>query len=354
MDKTYGDDYNKGFDTYEKVSAAVSLGGLFLGGVGKGIAKLNQKKAKEIYSSAQDRYMSSFRTFEDSTKRAKETITSVVCLKKHIMCDYMKSFLKAYKRLAPQMRLQDSQGLGELRRFVFEQEDFKEVRMSTAAYLSYDERRLGEKAANVALLMVQDGTVSNLAYSIRDVINAGKINDDELKRSSMDDLKIQSIGVIAQFSTLAVEFGFSGMADAFDSGRKVDEAKVAAARFERQKEMIDINNTKVNAIDQYANIHLKLLNRFAPLMEEYVARSVQIISSKDNIFRLGRIKERKFTQNELEVLAFTFSLVGAVKAVIDSPIISQSGEVFDGNKSNFDMAQNCIGTFERKCLEMRA
>lgn len=189
---------------------------------------------------------------------------------------------------------------------------------------------------------------------MRDVIYASKISDNELKRSSMDNLKIQSIGVIAQFSTIAVEFGFSGISDAFSAGKQLNEAKEAVAQFERQKEEVEIKNAKIDAINQYANIHLKLLNRFVPLMEEYVTRSVQLIRSKDNIFHLGRIKEHKFTQDEIEVLAFTFSLIGAVKAIIDSPIISQSGDVFNGNKADFNRAQDCVETFERKSIEMRS
>lgn len=201
--------------------------------------------------------------------------------------------------------------------------------------------------------MVQDGTVSNIAGSIRNIIMAGKIGDEELKRISMDDLKLQSIGVIAEFSTVAVEFGLSGISDAFSSGRRLSEAKEAAARFGYQKEVLDVNCTKVEAINRYANDHLMLLNRFNPLMEEYVSRAVQIIRSKDNLFRLGRIKEQKFTQEELGILAFTFSLAGATKAVIDSPIISKFGTAFDGDKTAFYSAQNAVATFEKKRITMR-
>lgn len=354
MEKIYGDEYNKDFDTYAKTGAAVTFGGMLIGGIGKGIAKHNQKKAERIYGPARDRYISSLSAYEESIERTKKTITGVVCLKKRILHDHMMRFLKAYKRLAPQIKLRDSQGLGELQRFVFGQDEFQEIGRLTDVYLSYNELELGERAADVALLLVQDGTVSNLAYSVRDIIYAGINKDEDLKRNSMDELKIQSIGAIAQFSSVAVEFGLSGMSDAFNSGKQLNNAKETAARYERRRELIEINNTKVNAIGEYANIHLKLLNRFVPLMEEYVTRTVQIIKRRDNIFHFGRIQERKFTQYELEVLAFTFSLVGAVKTVIDSPIISQNGEVFTENNSDFDEVLDCVDIFERRSEELSA
>lgn len=278
----------------------------------------------------------------------------MVCLKKQLMGKQMKQFLKAYRRLDPKMKLQDSQGLGELRRFVFEQEEFKEIEKTTVAYSSYNIQNLGEKASNVALLMVQDGTISNLAYSMTDIIRAGQLNDIELKKSSVDNLKIQSISVISKFNTVAVEYGLANVTDALSSKRQLDEARIAAEKFEQQKKILDINISKISAIDRYAKVHLELLNRFVPIMEEYVPWSTQIIKSKDNFLRLGRIREEKFTEKEIEILAFTLSLAGAVKAVIDSPIISKNGEVYNGSRKEFESAQGAIQKFERECIELKS
>ena len=244
--------------------------------------------------------------------------------------------------------------LGELRRFVFEQEEFKEIEKTTVAYSSYNIQNLGEKASDIALLMVQDGTISNLAYSMTDVIRAGQLNDIDLKKSSMDNLKIQSISVISKFSTVAVGYGLANVTDALSSKRQLDEARIAAEKFEQQKKILDINISKISAIDRYAKVHLELLNRFLPIMEEYVPWSTQIIKSKDNFLRLGRIGEEKFTEKEIEILAFTLSLAGAVKAVIDSPIISKNGEVYNGSRKEFESAQRAIQKFERECIELKS
>ena len=128
MDKIYGDDYNKNFDTYAKGSAAVTIGGMIIGTISKGIAKNNQKKAEEIYHSAQDNYMASYRTFEENSEKTKKTIINVVNLKKHIMCVYIKEFLRAYQRLAPQFILQESQGIRELQGFTIKPEEAKIIR----------------------------------------------------------------------------------------------------------------------------------------------------------------------------------------------------------------------------------
>lgn len=56
--------------------------------------------------------------------------------------------------------------------------------------------------------------------------------------------------------------------------------KEAAAQLDVQKEILDTNNVKINAINSYANVHLKLLTRLSPLIDEYVNLSVKIIKVK--------------------------------------------------------------------------
>lgn len=354
MGKTYGDDYNKNFDNFAAVTTALTLTSTAVGGLSKIISKGNQQKAQKIYDVAYNRYISSFNQFQHNVVITKKTIANVVSIKKQIMLKNMKKFLKAYKRLAPQFKLQNSQGLEELQRFIFRQEDFQEIKRTANAYRSYNEYKLGEKVSEVAMLMVQDGTVSNLANCIKDVIFIGKTDDYTLKKNNIDNLKIQSINILAQYSTVSLEFAISNISDAFRSGKYLKEMKEAAAQLDVQKEILDTNNVKINAINSYANVHLKLLTRLSPLIDEYVNLSVKIIKSKDNIFHFGKIKEDQFTQNEFEILAFTFSLVAAVKAVIDSPIISKNGNVFNGSNSKFNEVQNHIEMFERKCIEMKS
>lgn len=351
MEKEYNDDYNKDFDTYKKANAAVSLGGFIIGGIGMGIAKRNQKKAEQIYGPSYEKYMISLRIFEENSQKAKETITDLVRLKKQIMSTHIKSYLKALRRLNSNIDLIKNQTDRDLQLFI--NQDFTELNRLVNAYQKFDEQELGNDISNIALLMVQDGTISNLAYTMKDVIQAGKIKDDELKRNSIDNLKIQSIDIIAQFSTAAIEFGLSGISDAFSSGKRVNQAKIFAAKCEENKERIDIQNLKNIAINNYAVQHLKLLQKLVPLMEEYVGLSIQIIKNKDNIFHFGQIKIDKFTKEEFDLLSWTSTLVQTAKVVIDAPIISQNGDVYNEIPFDFTSAQNDIEVFERHRLEMK-
>ena len=348
----YDNDYNKEYDVVQTVATVVTLGGAALGFLGKGVAEFNQDRAERIAQNAQQEYTEAFCSFEKASGRTQATIRAVVSLKKQIMDNQMRCFLKAYKRLNPKISFKNSEGLDELQRFVPGKQEFKELRLSSNVYARYNERNLGSKASNVALVMVQDGTVERIATHVKNIRYAEKIKDSDLKRISTDKLKIESICVLAQFSTVAVEFAIDGVADAVSSIKKVNEAKRYAAEYKQHTEKIKLNTVKIEAIERYANIHIELLEKYLRLLEIYIPRTVKIIREKDNFLHLGRIKQKKFTQNELNIMAFTFSLVGAVKAIVDSPIIAHSGEVYTDNDPAFQKAQNSISTFQEKRLSL--
>lgn len=353
MGKIYGDDYNAKYNKWVKTGTAVSLIGFFVGGISKKIAQKNQKEAQSIINDAQKRYNFAVEDLNSVVRTTRNTVMKVISLKKKIMKNNMKKFIKAYKRLAPQITLQDSQGIYELRRFAFSSEEFDYMQKERQVYLSYNEHRLGDKAFEVALLMVQDGTVSNLVECMNTCLEAKNLKDTDLKKSVIDNAKIQSIGDIAKIGTTAIMFGMSGISDAIASVSCIDDAKSFDAECTKEIEMIKIKRERIQAISDYAYIHLELLERFEALLNEYVKRAVKIIKSKDNFFHYGRIKEEKFTQEEIEILAFTLSLIGAVKTVIDSPIISKEGDVFDDQNSEFKSVQESVEIFEKKCIEMR-
>ena len=141
--------------------------------------------------------------------------------------------------------------------------------------------------------------------------------------------------MISKFSTLSIEFAISGVSDIFEASKEVNIAETQAELLRQNAEKIKIKTTSIRAVFEYANIHFDLLNNFIPMLDEYVPRAVDIIKSKDNFLHFGYISEEKFTEEEIKVLAFTMSLVGAVNIIINSPIISKTGEVFDGDKSKF-------------------
>lgn len=353
MDKTYDENYNSEYDKYRKVGTAVTVGGVLIGGVGKLIANRNENKAFEIYYPAKQQYNESYGKYRKSVNVTKQTIEKVMQIKVKIMDGYMMAFLKSYRRLAPQIKLNNSLGINELENFLFGKENVSEIETAISVYSSYESSQVGKKITDRALIMVQDGTINNLKRSLDNVIDASLSGDEDVFREKLDELKIQSMSTISQFSVMSVEFGLSGITDAISSKKAISRAKEVAAEYNLQKEQIEIKTVKIEAIYQYAKIHLRVLEKCVSLLDSYLNMARTIIRKRDNIFHLGRIKEEKFTQKEMEILAFTASLVNATKAVIDSPILAKNGEVYVDCNNVFENAREALDVYERKLLSIK-
>ena len=338
----YGGDYNNGYDKFNKAGNIISLAGMAVGIIGDGIASRNQKKAQKIIDETNKQYNDAAESLNTMVKATRKIIIQVVSLKKKIVKKNMKKFIKSYQRLNPQINLQDSQGLYELRKFMFSSEKLDDIQKQAKPYMSFN--KISEKTMNTAISMVQEGTIANIV---------GCITFNTENPDYIDKEKIQNMSLIAERSVVTIVYGMSGITNAISSAKSIDDAKAYNSLCMLKIEKMKIKEEKIRAIFNYAEIHLSLLNRFEYLVQEYVDRSARIIKHKDNIFHFGRIAEEKFTQKELEVLAFTLSLVGAVKAIIDSPIISKDGDVFEDENGDFQNVQANLPVFEQQCRELR-
>lgn len=348
-DEIYGDDYNAGYDKFQKAGNIISATGLVIGGIGDMIAGRNQKKAQKIMDEANKQYTDAAESRNAMAKSTKKMIVQVVSLKKKIIKKNLRKFVKSYKRLNPQIELQNSQGLLELKRFMFSPEKLDDIQKQAKPYLSYSS--FGKKSENQALLMVQEDTIAHVSEAFNNFSQLKKSNEES--KNFTDEQKIQNISAIATLSAASICFSLHGVRNAVSSATSVDNAKAYKALCKSKTEKLKIEEDNIHAILNYAEIHLNLLKRFEYLIEEYVNLSAKIIKSKDNIFHHGRIREEKFSQKELEKLAFTLSLVGAVKTIIDSPIISKNGTVFEDEDGKFTNVQQSVTIFEKQCQEMR-
>ena len=256
------ENYNKEYDLLQLASAAVTIGGATIGTMGKGLSFLNQGRSEKILRNAQQKYKESFESLERSAQAAQAAIQNVVLIKKDLMGKDMKLFLKAYRRLNPRIYFSPSAGLNELERFVPQRQEYRQLRLSARVYDRYDAARLGDRAGDVALVMVQDGTVRDIFLHVAKIHKARRHHDRDLEIQTRDELKLQMIPVLARFSTVALEFAVDGMTDMISSFKQVGEAKRVAAELRQQTETLKLNDTRVQAIGRYADIHLDLLQHY--------------------------------------------------------------------------------------------
>lgn len=327
MSKKHDDDYIKGANVSLGIAGSASIAGLVLSTYAGIRSSGYRREAKKIRKSAAEEREKTRMDYSKALQEMQMTIKSVDELNKFILSKYIKPFLNVCKRVHPNLELKGSPGFGDLQRFAIEPKDYvmlkewanecKRVRrMYTVEYLG----KIGEAMS----AMCQDGTAENFLMSLQKVSSARKTNNAARQRRSMDDLKVQSIIPSAIIAALSLEHGLAALGDMISAKNDLSEAEMIVKESELEIETWKLEIDKIKAIDKCAKLHLEALQRLFPLIKEYVIWSVKIIKSKVNGSGSGRLGEENFTEKELNVLEFTFSLVNAVKKVIDSPIISRN------------------------------
>ena len=327
---------------FKALAATVTIAGTALGTAAKVVSAGIEGIGNRKYYKAKDRYDNSLSAFTESRDRTKQSVLDLVKLKKQIIKKYAKKFVKAYGRIDPDSTffLNCSGKITPIP--IGDKTELIEVRNLYYAYNSFREFRLGNKAINVALLMVQDGRVENLALCMKDIIKAGKMKDSELEKICKDELKVQSISILADFGVISVKYALSGIADVFNSAKYLQQSRLAAAELNKNSEILDTQTVVFDSIDRNATDQLRVLGRCLDQISEYVPKAIAAIKSKDRFFRRSYISAEEFSDEEKGIIAATYSLFFAVCAVINSPIITAEGKAYENTNQEYSEAVDVI------------
>jgi hypothetical protein len=108
------------------------------------------------------------------------------------------------------------------------------------------------------------------------------------------------------------------------------------------------------AISDRADMFDKLLVDLDKMFAECSHMMADVIRKKENHKSKKKLTSSDFTENELKLLAVTRSLAGAVKSVIDTPILSDDGTIDDESEKVYNEAVKGIPEFRKKVEEVES
>jgi len=106
----------------------------------------------------------------------------------------------------------------------------------------------------------------------------------------------------------------------------LEKAKVSYAEAEAAVEKMEITKTLCKAIgertDMFDNLLFELNSMFLPCTQ-----LLERVTRKKLGFFKKKIKQKDLTEDEIKLIAITRSLAGAIKSVIDTPILTAEGNI---------------------------
>ena len=111
------------------------------------------------------------------------------------------------------------------------------------------------------------------------------------------------------------------------------------------------------AIAERSEMFNDLLGNLNQLFAQCTAKLEDIISRRAGIFDFTgkkKIPADKFTENDIKIIAVSRSLAGAIKSVIDTPILQDTGKLSRAGREKYDEVNEALPAFEKEVLAIGA
>lgn len=322
-------------------------------GIGAQIdAKETNERAQALAEDAQSLYDRSKRSLEQAQGKTEKSLLALGNSKKEVLETSINQFLIAYDRIK-NIELIESVGLNEIKNFAIEKQDTLQLREMSNIYQS----TFSSGAAGVAT-----GAVIALAASGSLPIVTGVLS------TAGSALAAGEIGVAAGLAGSALSFGaamtplaaiaapavlFSGISASMKADENLEKARTMYAEAEAASEQMKTSEVLCVAIADRADMFDDLLGELNGMFSYCTAMLDGVTKKKMGVFKNKTVDAQTFTEDELKLVAVTRSLAGAVKAVIDTPILTAEGAVSDESESVYNDTQKKLPAFSEAVHEVK-
>ena len=324
------------------------LAGVF-GAGGHLSAKETNEKAQRISQEAQVIYNDAKRSLEVEKEKTEKKLVQLGISKKHILDTSMRQFLQSYDKVK-NVQMKDVIGLNEISKFSIDQQGVLEIRQLTDVYSSSIKSGAAGAATGAVVALAASGS---LGFVTSGLSVAGSM------------LVAGEVGMAASAAGTALSFGaamtplaavaapvvlFTGISASMKADENLEKANAMYAEAKAACEKMRISETLCNAISERSEMFDALLGDLNKMFEECSELLAGVIKKKEGIFFKKKLSSTDFSENDLKLLAVTRALAGAVKAVIDTPILSNEGEItYESEQVYVDK----LPDFNRQVEEMR-
>ena len=303
--------------------------GILAAGVGLSAnadAKKTNEEAQRIAQEAQEMYDDAKASLEANKTQTENALLKLGNAKKKVLDTSMHQFLDLYEQIKD-VEVTESAGLNEIKNFMLDPQGAVQLREMANIY----EASLASRAAGAATgAIVALAASGNLAVVTGAISAAGSL------------LTVGEIGAAASIAGSALSLGaamtplaavaapvllFTGISASLKADENLEKAQTMYAESEAAVEEMKTMETLCQGIAKRSEMFGDLLNDLNVLFIPCVTMLGALIKKKKGFFGNRTINRDSFTKEELQLIAVTRALAGAVKAVIDTPILTKEGTI---------------------------
>lgn len=321
---------------------AVGAGALGVGGHIE--AKDTNERAQSLSIRAQRLYEDAKAALELSQKETEEALLDLGYAKKNTLDGSIKQFLQVYDRIK-NIQLSKSTALDEIANLEIEQKDVIQLREMSNIYQSAISSGAAGAATGAVIALAASGSLSMVAGTLSLAGTALAWGEIGLAASLAGSaLTAGAVGVAAAplLPVVAPVVFFTGISSSIKADENLEKARTMYAEAEAAVEKMRLSETLCEAITERSEMFKDLLEELDEVFSECIHELSDMIQKKTNGILTKTIDADTLTKEELELIAVTRSLAGAVKSVIDTPILNKEGNVTDESKKVYERISNVL------------
>lgn len=335
-------------------AAAIGVGGHIM-------AASDNSKAKSLIADAQYMYDNAKKSLEQARESAANALFSLGKGKKKVLDTSMSQFLRSYEHVKPiSMRL--TTGINELDVFAVDEQAELHIREMTNIY---DNAFKGAAAGAATGALVTLG-----AMGAAGVAGAAGIAGSGLATAG-GLLIAGEVGAAATAAGSALTAGavltplaavaapvvmFTGISAAINADENLDKAKATYAEAETAVERMRVAETICHGIEERSQMFQNLMNELNAMFVECTGKMEPLVEKKRSgfLFFKKQIKSEDLSTDEIQLLAVTRSLAGAIKAVLDTPIMTSEGHVDDNSRVVYENTVQSLPVIQQQVDYIRS
>lgn len=317
-------------------------------GIGKTVkAGVDQKDANETNRRAQRMVDNATKAATKSRENSSKAIENLGIKKLWVLDNSVESFIHTFERLH-NVELSNSPGMDELQRFRLDQQEFSELKQMSAVASSIAGGVVGGAAAGALAAIgayggaMTLGACATTGTAIATLSGAAATNAT-LAFLGGGALSVGGLGIAGGTAVLGGLVAGPALAIlGFVVGAKASANKDAAySNLAKAREFNEeVKNIQVacKGIRMRANMFERLLIKLDAIFEPYVTLLEEVIQNCGTDFFL-------YGEKEKAIVGASLALAKGIKAVLDTPILTEQGNLTDESEEIVKPVQCLIGEY---------
>ena len=325
------------------IAAGVGTGLL---GVGKGIkAGIDQKEANDTNDAAEYKIEHAKERINTSRKNCGKSIDDLGKRKVAVLDGSIKTFISEFEKLN-HVELSESSGLNELQKMVLDKKTFSDLKELQGVATSLAGGLASGAMAGALTAFGAYGAAGTLATASTGTaiasLGGAAATNATLAFFGGGSLAAGGLGMAGGTAVLGglvagPALAVLGFVVGAKASKNLDAANANWAKAKEFEEEMKTAADLCNGIRRRSAMFNRFLIRLQTIFDPLVYEMTQIIEQKGTDFRT-------FSDDEKKCIASAMSLAGAIKAVLDTPILDESGNLIKESGVIIENTQNKIET----------